>query len=145
MRIRIRHSICGSGSTALLFTVLSLPSSTVVSCKQSCSTWVLLTAWISLASQASANRTFFWWIFFCLRERWPVLLLHNDPAAHQDHCGICRIRTRDLCPEQKLQVLRDYCTVYSVYRTIRCDIKSKILFINDKYRTEQKVSQSPRN
>ena len=25
-------------------------------------------------------------------------LLHNDPAAHQDHCGKCRIRTRNLCP-----------------------------------------------
>ena len=23
---------------------------------------------------------------------------HNDPAAHQDHCDKCRIRTRDLCP-----------------------------------------------
>ena len=25
-------------------------------------------------------------------------LFHNDPSAHQDHCGRCRIRTRDLCP-----------------------------------------------
>ena len=24
-------------------------------------------------------------------------LFHNDPAAHQDHCGRCRIRTRDIC------------------------------------------------
>ena len=24
-------------------------------------------------------------------------VLHNDPAAPQDHCGRCRIRTRDLC------------------------------------------------
>ena len=23
---------------------------------------------------------------------------HNDPAAHQDHCGRCRIQTWDLCP-----------------------------------------------
>ena len=26
-------------------------------------------------------------------------LLHNDPAAHQDHCGRCRIRTRTSAPE----------------------------------------------
>ena len=25
-------------------------------------------------------------------------IMHNDPAAHQDHCGRCCIRTRDLCP-----------------------------------------------
>ena len=25
-------------------------------------------------------------------------LFHNDPAVLQDHCGRCRIRTRDLCP-----------------------------------------------
>ena len=24
-------------------------------------------------------------------------LLHHDHAAHQEHCGRCRIRTRDLC------------------------------------------------
>ena len=24
-------------------------------------------------------------------------IIHNDPAAHQDHCEICQIRTRDLC------------------------------------------------
>ena len=27
-----------------------------------------------------------------------ILQSHNDPAAHQDHSGRCRIRTRDLCP-----------------------------------------------
>ena len=25
-------------------------------------------------------------------------LLHIDPAAHQNHCGRCRIRNKDLCP-----------------------------------------------
>ena len=25
-------------------------------------------------------------------------VLHNDPAAPQDYCGRCRIRTPDLCP-----------------------------------------------
>ena len=45
-------------------------------------------------------------LFFCLRSWFPSLplrfstLLHNDPAAHQDHCGRCRIRTRDLCPRR---------------------------------------------
>ena len=29
---------------------------------------------------------------------WDFTVLHNDPAAPQDHCGWCRIRTRDLCP-----------------------------------------------
>ena len=47
---------------------------------------------------------FFFKSFFCLRGRflslpWDFLLYHNDPAAHQDHCGRCRIRTRDLCRE----------------------------------------------
>ena len=43
--------------------------------------------------------------FFCLRGGFPTLpwdfstLLHNDPAAHQNNCGRCRIRTRDLCPK----------------------------------------------
>ena len=27
-------------------------------------------------------------------------LFHNDPAAHQDHCRRCRIRTRDLCTDE---------------------------------------------
>ena len=42
--------------------------------------------------------------FFCLRGTLVSLftlsftLLHNDPAAHQDHCERSRIRTRDLCP-----------------------------------------------
>ena len=35
----------------------------------------------------------------CLRGRFLTLrcstVLHNDPAAHKDHCGICEIRTRD--------------------------------------------------
>ena len=40
---------------------------------------------------------------FCFRERfpslpWDFILYQNDPAAHQDHCWRCRIRTRDLCP-----------------------------------------------
>ena len=39
-----------------------------------------------------ANITFFFF-FFILH----YLLLHNDPAAHQDHCGKYRIRTWDLC------------------------------------------------
>ena len=34
-------------------------------------------------------------IFFTLS----FTVLHNDPAAHQDHCGRCRIRTQDLCPK----------------------------------------------
>ena len=36
------------------------------------------------------------YFFFCVRGRFPSLplsftLLHNDPAANQDHCGRCRI------------------------------------------------------
>ena len=27
-----------------------------------------------------------------------LIIVHNDPAAHLDHCGRCRIRTRFLCP-----------------------------------------------
>ena len=30
---------------------------------------------------------------------WDFLIYPNDPAAHQDHCGRCRILTQDLCPE----------------------------------------------
>ena len=30
-------------------------------------------------------------------------LVHNDPAAHQDHCGRCRIQTRDLCARSLVQ------------------------------------------
>ena len=29
---------------------------------------------------------------------WDFTVLNNDPAAPQDHCGRCRIRTRDFCP-----------------------------------------------
>ena len=29
---------------------------------------------------------------------WDLTVLHNDPAAPQDHCGKCLIRTRDFCP-----------------------------------------------
>ena len=40
-------------------------------------------------------------IFSCLSRfpslPWDFLHYHNDPTAHQDHCGRCRIRTRDLC------------------------------------------------
>ena len=28
---------------------------------------------------------------------WDFIVLHNNPAARQDHYGRCRIRTRDLC------------------------------------------------
>ena len=44
-------------------------------------------------------------LFFCLKGGFPTLpwdfstLLHNDPAAHQNNCGRCRIRTRNLFPE----------------------------------------------
>ena len=27
-----------------------------------------------------------------------IITVHNDPAAHHNHCGRCRIRSRDLCP-----------------------------------------------
>ena len=37
--------------------------------------------------------------FLCLRVRLEFTLWHNNPAAHQDYCGSCRIRTRDLCSE----------------------------------------------
>ena len=29
-----------------------------------------------------------------------ISTLHNDPAAHQDHCVRCRIWTRNLCPQK---------------------------------------------
>ena len=32
-------------------------------------------------------------------------LLHNDPAAQQDHCGSCRIRTRDHRPRSLVRYL----------------------------------------
>ena len=32
-------------------------------------------------------------------------LFHNDPAAHQDHCGRCRIRTPNLCPRSLVRIL----------------------------------------
>ena len=40
-------------------------------------------------------------IFFCIFFGPQVevfTVLHNDPAAPPDHCGRCRIRTRDLLP-----------------------------------------------
>ena len=45
---------------------------------------------------------YFFISFFCFRGRFPSLpwdffyIIHNDPAAHQDHCRRCRIPTRDL-------------------------------------------------
>ena len=43
------------------------------------------------------KKNFFLKIFFCLRVTLGFsTLFHNDPAAHQDQCGRCRIRTRDL-------------------------------------------------
>ena len=50
---------------------------------------------------------------FCLMCRFPFLpwvflntLLHNDPAAHQDHCGRCRIRTKDQFPKSLVRYQR---------------------------------------
>ena len=71
--------------------------------------YILYLCGSSLISSASAplhncTNIVLFYIFFCLSGRFPSLpwvvytLLHNDPAAHQDHCGRCRIRTRDLCP-----------------------------------------------
>ena len=45
------------------------------------------------------------WSFFAPGEGFPLYpeifyFIHNDPAAHQDHCGRCRIRTRELCPSR---------------------------------------------
>ena len=39
---------------------------------------------------------------FCLRLQWDFTVLLDNPAAHQDHCGRCLIRTRDLCPRSLL-------------------------------------------
>ena len=51
----------------------------------------------------TCTEPFFCIYFFGLRWRFPPLpwdftVLHNDPAAHQDHCCRCRIRIRDHCP-----------------------------------------------
>ena len=52
---------------------------------------------------------FFWSFFvsgvgFSLTLRFTTLF-HNDPAAHQDHCGRCRIRTPNLCPRSQVRIL----------------------------------------
>ena len=48
-------------------------------------------------------KRFFFGYFFGLWWRCPPLsgdftVFHNDPAAPHDHCGRCRIQTRDPCP-----------------------------------------------
>ena len=49
--------------------------------------------------RASVIYIFFVYIFLASGGDSPLYpeILHNDPAAHQDHCGRCLIRTRDLC------------------------------------------------
>ena len=58
------------------------------------------------------------YIFFDLRWRFPPLpwdftVLYNDPAAPQDHCGRCWIRTRDFCPRS----LERYQMSHHIHRT----------------------------
>ena len=45
-------------------------------------------------------------IFFCLRGIGFYIITQWSPAAHQDHCGRCRIRTRDICPRSLVRYQR---------------------------------------
>ena len=48
----------------------------------------------------SRSVTKYLWLHFFASLPWDYPHYHYDPAAHQDHCGRCRIRckTQDLCP-----------------------------------------------
>ena len=77
-----------------------------------------------LVSSRCEQESLFSSSFFCLRGRfpslpWDFLLYHNDPAARQDHCGRCRIRTQELCPRSlvlyQATLLRSTYYCYCIY------------------------------
>ena len=77
---------------------------------------------------------FFFNIFFGPQVEVPpstlrFTVLHNDPAAPQDHCGRRRIRTRDLCPRS----LVHYQLSHHISK-LNCVQTITILYINTVYK-----------
>ena len=95
LRVSIENQNQSSGLTYWCIDVI-VPSSVVVP-----EYWIT----INYRHNQTCNPNIFFYIyiyFFGLRWRFPPLpwvftVLHNDPAAPQDHCGRCRNRIRDLC------------------------------------------------
>ena len=82
-----------------------IPVMTVLNLFQSWRYWFYWCNWFVCTVMYSTEfvcACVFFISFFCFRSRFPSLpwdffyIIHNDPAAQQDHCRRCRIRTRDL-------------------------------------------------